>query len=148
CGFIKPYSPSTEIVFRKSIQYESDITRLRKPFITLKDSISFTWACKYSPSSFAVSSGFFLEYETNGNTTMVKSPSNSSRVGCKAIFNLAISALYNSTAAFFTDPDMSCSMFGMSCLIPAKVPKKKNQQAIRYKPVRCSVMLNLFQHLI
>src|ERR1700722_20201197 len=61
CGSVNPYSGFSEINFRKSIQYDFATFKLRKPFITLQDSISFNSFFINSPISLAVSSGLFFE---------------------------------------------------------------------------------------
>ena len=85
--------------FNKPTHAAWAITRLRKPFTTLKSAIALQFFFKYSPISCAVSSGFLCEVFSSGKVTSVRFPSKSLRVFCSWIIFSGTSTPYNSLTA-------------------------------------------------
>ena len=72
----------------------------RNPFTTLKSATASQLRARYSPMSWAVSSGFLWDILRRGNTTSVTFPSKLLFVFCRAACSAVTSAPYSSLTAF------------------------------------------------
>ena len=127
-AFFSPKCGSLSISLSSPSHAFCDMTRFRKPLTTLYDAMASQCSAIHAPISSAVSSGFFFDVLSSGNTTRVRLPSNSFFVFCSCSRLSSTSAPYRAFIASLALWSSCSSIFIFTFLLfGCKVTNKRGQ---------------------